>query len=157
MKNLIFADFLKLRRSFGYKGLILALFIFGVVSWYIPLIVYESTAITGLHFLRSAVVDFQLISSFIAIYAGIFISSEFVNRTFGMAVSTGNKRFPVFFSKVIVFLIGSLPMVVSLAAPMVLLTSIMNGFAPQPENPYIHIIHGPDGASNIIRSRSFYL
>jgi hypothetical protein len=120
------------------------------MSWYIPMIVYESTALTGLYFLKGSVVDFQLISSFIAIYAGIFIGSEFANRTFGIAVSAGNTRFSIFFSKIIVFFIGSLPMLISNATPMVFLTSIMNGFAPQLENPHLHIIHGPEGASNII-------
>lgn len=142
MKNLICADLLKLRRSLGYKLILLAPFILGMYAWYITIVVHDSKS-TGLSFLESSVRDFQYISSFVAIFAGIFISSEFANRTFGIAVSAGNKRLSVFFSKVIVLLIGVLPMVVSIAAPLVLLTSISNEFAPQVENPQLYSYQVP--------------
>jgi hypothetical protein len=137
MKNLICADLLKLRRSLGYKILLLALLSLSILSWFVPAIMYDNKTITGLYYLQRAVLDFQAISPYVAIFAGIFISSEFVNRTYATAVSAGNKRFSIFFSKVVVFLIGLLPMVVSSAAPMVLLASIRNGFATQSDNPHI--------------------
>ena len=90
MKNLILADLIKLKRSLGYKLLLLVLLSFSLIAFR-QVVAYKSTAITGLYYLQSFILDFQYISVIVAIYSGIFIASEFSNRTYSIAVAAGNK------------------------------------------------------------------
>lgn len=63
--------------------------------------------ITGKRAFASSVLDIALIMVLGSIFAGLFIGTDFVNRTINQEITAGNSRLSVFFSKVFVLFIAT--------------------------------------------------
>jgi len=110
MGRLIKAEFLKLSKSLGYKILLLCTFGFSVMMGLFAMDV-ETGRADGLTAYLLALSDAGMYMGLTAVFAAIFVCSEFSNRTFGMSLFSGCARWRVLLSKVIVFLIGLMPVV----------------------------------------------
>lgn len=110
MGRLIKAEFLKLSKSLGYKILLLCTFGFSVMMGLFAMDV-ETGSPDGVTAYLSMLSDAGMYMGLTAIFAAIFVCNEFSNRTFSMSLFSGCPRWRVLLSKVIVFLIGLMPVV----------------------------------------------
>ncbi|MGL6198958.1 MAG: ABC transporter permease [Lachnospiraceae bacterium] len=127
MGRLIKAEFLKLSKSLGYKILLLCTFGYSVMIGLFAMDV-ETGRPDGVTAYLSVLSDAGMYMSLAAIFAAIFVCNEFSNRTFGMSLFSGCPRWRVLLSKVIVFLIGFMPVVFLEPLMSGIVVSINKGF-----------------------------
>jgi len=128
MGKLIKAEFLKLSKSLGFKILILCSLGAGVLVG-ILLLTYEMPAeVSGYNVYLQSLVDTQLHGILTSVFVAVFLCNEFVNRTFGMSLFSGCPRRSVLFSKIIVFLVGLLPVLFAESLSVTVITTIIRGF-----------------------------
>lgn len=105
MRGLVEAEWFKLKKSLGYKILLVGnvIITFSMVILYIFVLDSE---FTGYYIMKSSLA-LVLYHAYIGyLLAAIFFCSEFSNRTFAMSLLCGYSRKQVFLSKVVVFLLG---------------------------------------------------
>lgn len=146
MKELIRAEVLKLSRSLGYRVLLLCALCVGLLMGgaFILLANIEfgyrgyggspggfMMDIFGMngHFVYiNALSDLQVPAILISVFAALFVSSEFGNRTHALGIQNGCTRQGILLAKAIVFLVGVLPLVFTIPFVSALTMSIFEGF-----------------------------
>lgn len=104
MRNLLKAEWFKLSKSFGFKLLLLC-----NAASFITTIVLMTAVSTDRAGYQLFLVDLSYILHHSVIgylFAAVFVSGEFSNRTFGMSILSGNSKRKIFAAKEIVFLAG---------------------------------------------------
>ncbi len=127
MKCLIKAELFKLKKSLGFKLLLLA----NVVITLLMAVLYVSvldSELTGYHILKSSLA-MVLYHAYIGyLFAAVFCSSEFSNRTFAMSLLCGSSRTRVFLAKAAGFCLGMTALFVEAAGLETVFFSVSNGF-----------------------------
>ncbi|MDR1669321.1 MAG: ABC transporter permease [Oscillospiraceae bacterium] len=147
MGKLIRAEFLKLRKSLGYKVLFLCAMGLGLFVGFLTAYVVNDFAdvagmgelgitftTNGFMMLKNLINDTQTNVILISIFSAIFISGEFADRTYGIALYSGVPRWKVLASKVSVYLIAILPMIVIYPVSGMLAAASRYGFGTVPDD-----------------------
>lgn len=106
MIGLIKAEFLKLSKSLGYKILLLCAVGIGILLGCLLTIMPFNREMNGYQAYLNAISETQCACVFASIFTAIFIGNDFSNRTFGMSITYGCSRRSLLLSKVMVYLIG---------------------------------------------------
>ncbi len=140
MYNLIKADFFKLRKALSYKILLIVevalclllvgMMIYAANNLEIPegVTISGDLSMSGFDGFLSSLTQVQFNITYLSIFAALFICSDFTNRTIVGALSTGHSRISVIFSKLIVYLVGAVGLLLVMPVLMTLLLTIINGF-----------------------------
>ena len=132
MGNLISSEWYKLKkdRAFWVLSLILLCYSLGY-----PLIMQSASGVSGNAFYLNNIlsINVEVIRLFPAVLAGFFISSEYSMGTMKSIVSSGNSRNRLYFSKLMVFSIGSAIIMLILPILMVVVGIISFGADVMPE------------------------
>jgi ABC-type transport system involved in multi-copper enzyme maturation permease subunit len=112
MTNLLKAESLKLRKSFGFWTL---MGVFAAVAIYVSYF-YNSSAeqmasvgaiVNGINGFYWAMDEIQVNVAFIGFFVAIFVCSEFRNRTISVSILSGLKRSKLLFAKIGAMLVGT--------------------------------------------------
>ncbi|MDR1693523.1 MAG: ABC transporter permease [Oscillospiraceae bacterium] len=142
MGKLIAAECFKLRKSVGYKVLLLCALGFGLLSGFmttffiqdiLPAEIDIGGLINGSLMLSTMMIDPQTNSILLSIFAAVFLCVEFSDRTYGMALYSGASRTRILLSKLVVYLLASLPIIVLGPAGATLIATARNGFGAVPD------------------------
>jgi hypothetical protein len=140
MAHLLGAEWLKLRKSLGFKvlGLVsvaLTLAVFAMISVLVAEIEQEVGAVfSGAVGFYQALGQTQLNSILISILAAIFICKEFDNRTFGLSLFSGFTRRKLMAAKVGMLFIGTIIISTIMPVLMTICFSLANGFGGTAED-----------------------
>ncbi len=138
MFNLIKAEYYKILKCTAYKVLLLSI---SVITFLIVIFI-SATDITGYDAFIISLTQSQINIILTSIFTGIFICNEFTNRTISSSISSGNSRFLIFLSKIIVYLLGSF--ILMIMFPLIFISGIcfIKGFGKEITNNMIsYIIH----------------
>lgn len=105
MRNLIKAERFKLRKSLGFKILLLGNIISTFIFIVLLILGSKTTGYQGMIISLSYVLHHVFMGF---LFVAIFLCSEFNNRTFSMSLLCGHSRRKVFLAKSVVFLCGVL-------------------------------------------------
>lgn len=105
MYNIICMEFYKLKRLKSFKIMLLALL--SISLFFCLSLVYQGKNTNGMVGFTDAIWDNGLMMIFCSIFAGLFIGSDFTNKTINMQVSSGQKRDNVLIGKSVVFFVAS--------------------------------------------------
>lgn len=127
MRCLINAEWFKLKKSLGFKILLLGNIIITLLMVILYIFVLDSE-FTGYRIMKSSLA-LVLYHAYIGyLFAAIFCCSEFSNRTFAMSLLCGYSRKQVFLSKVIVFFQGMVVLYFEAVGLETIFFSAGNGF-----------------------------
>lgn len=135
MFNLIKCEFFKLRKSMAFYVLLGTQILLSIFATVLSIVMADNitnastkSALYGINALISTLSDTSLIMILGSILAGIFICSDFENRTFQGAISSGNGRGRVLLSKVLVYFAAL--SIISIPYPVIysVVMTITNGF-----------------------------
>lgn len=122
MINLLKLEFYKLKHSKPFI-LISLIIIVGELSN-----VLKSGSITGKRAFTGGILDIATIMLLGSIFAGLFIGTDFVNRTINQEVTAGNSRLSIFFSKVIILFISIEILMLIYPITAVIVNTSLNGW-----------------------------
>ncbi|SFB39036.1 ABC transporter permease [Clostridium frigidicarnis] len=122
MINLLKLEFYKLKHS---KPFILILLITIGAEL---VIVLNNGSITGKKAFTYSISDIATIMVLSAIFAGLSIGTDFVNRTINQEITAGNSRLSVFFSKAIVLFIATEIIMLLYPITSIIINTILNGW-----------------------------
>lgn len=146
MGKLLRAEFLKLRKSTGYKVLLLCsmglgLFVGAMTAYVMNDFIAETGVEIGINnttngftMLKSLVNDSQTGIILISIFAAIFICGEFSDRTYGITLYSGVSRLKVLTSKVCAYLLAILPIIAVYPVSGMLIAASRYGFGAVPDD-----------------------
>ena len=129
MLKQIRAEFLKLRKSYGF--LTLLFFMVGIGASLAFIFLSASDTVSGLEAFNRGVMAVEINIIMISIFAAIFISGEFENRTIGTSVFCGRSRWSVLLAKIIVYFIGVIVIVTGFLAVLTIIVKTRNGFGSE--------------------------
>ncbi len=135
MFNLIKCEFFKLRKSMAFYILLGTTILLAIIGTVVSIVMAGNitntsikSSLYGINVLISALSDTSLIMILGSILAGIFICSDFENRTFQGAISSGNGRGRVLLSKVIAYFVALSILTIPYPAVFSVGMTIFNGF-----------------------------
>ena len=126
MRKLVRAETLKLRKSASYWILLSAA---AVIGLFLGCFFLTSDDLAGgLDGFNQAMDAIQADTILMSLFAAFFISSEFSNRTIGAGIVGGHSRSKILLSKISVFFLGALPILLAIPFFITAVLTIVNGF-----------------------------
>jgi len=123
------AELLKLRKSLGFFSLLLSML--GISASLAFIFLSASEPVSGLDAFNRGVMAVEINIIVISIFAALFISSEFENRTIGTSVFCGRSRWSALLAKIIVYFIGAAILATGFLAVITIIPAIRNGFGSE--------------------------
>ncbi len=143
MLNSIHAEFYKLKKTRGFKVILLINIILYVAIGFlmcmsadmIPSDLPDGVIITKTDIVLNAYDNFYTALSqvqsnaiLLACFIGLFIGGDFSNRTIGLAITSGQTRMTMLISKIIAIMFGAFLILIVVPIVMMTILSLMNGF-----------------------------
>ncbi|TCJ03159.1 ABC transporter permease [Cytobacillus praedii] len=142
MDNLVKTELFKLRKDRSFWTLILGLLASGILY---PMLIFfndgvfgaDAVSVKDLYAYTALGGNSYIVKLVPCILAGFFISSEFSLGTMKSIGASGNSRFRIYFSKLMIFSIGAV--IISLTFPIVIMIvgAILSGFNDMPAMDYV--------------------
>ena len=130
MRCLVNAEWFKLKKSLGFKILLLGNAAVTFLMAILYIFVLDST-LTGYQIMKSSLA-LALYHAYIGyLFAAIFCCSEFSNRTFAMSLLCGYSRKQIFLSKAVVFFLGAVILFLEAVGLETIFFSAGNGFGAE--------------------------
>lgn len=130
MLNLIRCEFLKLRKSMAFKVILVIIFVYGTMMTITNIIqVTPTTPTNGISaFLFALAEQSSIVIIMGAVMAGIFICTDFENRTLQNAIACGHSRMTLLISKAIAYFLSMSLIMIPYPIIIGVSISIHNGF-----------------------------
>jgi ABC-type transport system involved in multi-copper enzyme maturation permease subunit len=139
MLKLVRAEMLKLRKSTGFGVLLLSSLLSGIFLGCFFLT--DDMLSGGLDGFNQSMDAVQADIIFLSLFAAFFIANEFSNRTIGASIMGGHSRSKILLSKILVFFLGSIPILLAMPAFITAILTIVKGFgAPLTESVIMYLI-----------------
>jgi ABC-2 type transport system permease protein len=142
MGNLVKTELFKLRKDRSFWTLILGLLASGILY---PMLIFFNDGVFGadaisvkdLYVYTALGGNSYIVKLVPCILAGFFISSEYSLGTMKSIGASGNSRFRIYYSKLMIFTIGAV--IISLTFPIVIMLvgAILSGFNDMPAMDYV--------------------
>ena len=122
MINLLHTEFFKLRHDKSFWAILMVAALTG------GLLIFEKGDLTGKESVAASLYNTPILILFTSVFGGLFIGSDFVDRTLYHEVCAGHSRTQVFFSKAITFFVGSNAILLLFPMLSVLFSTVLHGW-----------------------------